>query len=244
MYQEFAKIYDHLMMDVDYQSWVEYIKRLFSYYNIKPKEILELGCGTGNITIPLALDKYNMTGIDLSQDMLSIAEQKARDKGLKINWFCQDMENLEGFRNLEAIICVCDGINYILKDSQLFNVFKNVYNSLDYGGLFAFDLNSKYKIEKILSEKTFAYPGDEVSYIWENYYNKKTEIICFELSFFIKDNGNYKRFNETHRQKAYSIDHIVSILEKAGFKEIDYFSAFTLEKPCFSSERIQYIAIK
>ena len=46
MYQEFAKIYDHLMMDVDYQSWVEYIKRLFSYYNIKPKEILELGCGT------------------------------------------------------------------------------------------------------------------------------------------------------------------------------------------------------
>ena len=243
MYQEFAEVYDHLMKDVDYQTWVEYIEKLFTYYHIKPESIIDLACGTGNITIPLA-SKYNMTGIDISQDMLSIAEQKARVQGIKINWLCQNMEELKGFKNQNAIICACDGLNYILKDGQLKNVFKNVYDSLDKGGFFAFDLNSKYKIEEILNGKTFAYSGEEVSYIWENYYNKKTEIINFELSFFIKGNGNYKRFNESHWQRAYSIDIIIKKLKNAGFRLVDYFSAFTLEKPDFSSERIQYIAIK
>lgn|SRR5690554_4450201 len=244
MYQEFAQVYDQLMKNVDYKAWVEYIENLFEYHKIKPKNIIDLACGTGNITIPLAQHKYNIIGIDISQDMLSIAEQKARDKTLNIQWLCQDIIEFQGFTQQDAIICACDGLNYILKDEDLQNIFSRIYTSLKKGGIFMFDMNSKYKIEEVLAGQTFADAGEEISYIWENYYDKEQEIIDFELSFFVKKKENYKRFNEFHQQKAYSLDEIIVFLKNAGFKKIEYYSANTLEKPNFSSERIQYVALK
>jgi ubiquinone/menaquinone biosynthesis C-methylase UbiE len=244
MYQEFAQVYDELMKNVDYKAWTEYIERMFKLFNIKPKNIIDLACGTGNITIPLAKRNYNIIGIDISQDMLSIAEQKAREHSLNIQWICQDMINFQGFTKQDAIICACDGLNYILKVEDLQSIFSRVYTSLRQGGIFVFDMNSRYKIEEVLAEQTFAYAGEEISYIWENYYNKDQEIIDFELSFFVKNKENYKRFNEIHKQKAYSINNVIELLKHAGFKKIDYYSAYSLEKPNFTSERIQYVALK
>lgn len=245
MYQQFAQVYDDLMLeDIDYKKWVEYIEEIFSSLESTPQKIIDLACGTGNITIPLAQKGYHMVGIDISQDMLAIAEQKARKEFVKVQWLCQDIKDLKGFVNKDAVICACDGMNYILKNEDLQSVFLRVYHSLKTEGIFTFDMNSKYKIEKILAKDTFAYSGEEVSYIWDNYYDAKEHIIDFELSFFVKDEGSYRRFNEMHQQKAYSIEEIVDLLKKVGFQYIKYYDAFTFNKPSSYSERIQYVVRK
>lgn len=244
MYQAFAQVYDELMKDVDYKVWAEYIESVFNHFNIKPKNMIDLACGTGNMTIPFAQKNYNIVGIDISQDMLSIADQKARNQSLRIQWLCQNIIYFEGFKEQDAVICACDGLNYILKDEELQSTFDAVYTSLRQDGIFLFDMNSKYKIEELLAEQTFACAEEEISYIWENYYNKDLKVIDFELSFFIKNKEVYERFNESHQQKAYSINKVLELLKSSGFKKIECYSAYTLEKPSISSERIQYVAIK
>ena len=245
MYQQFAQVYDTLMMeDVDYLKWAEYVEKIFAHWKCTPKNIIDLACGTGNITIPLAQRGYALVGIDISQDMLTIAEQKTRELPIDIQWLCQDMKKLQGFKNIDGMICACDGMNYVLEDGDLREIFFRVYHSLSKNGIFAFDMNSKYKIEKILAGQTFAYGGEDVSYIWENYYDKDQHIIDYELSFFVKNGENYKRFNEFHQQRAYRIKEIIGVLKEVGFKNIDYYHAFSFDKPDSSSERIQYVAQK
>lgn len=245
MYQQFAQVYDDLMLeDIDYEKWVEYIEGIFTSLRSMPQTIIDLACGTGNITIPLAQKGYDMVGIDISQDMLTIAEQKARKGLVKVQWLCQDIKNLQGFGNKDGVICACDGMNYILNNEDLRDIFSRVYHSLKEEGIFTFDMNSKYKIEEILAEQTFAYSGEDVSYIWENFYDEQQHIIDFELSFFVKDGGNYKRFDEIHQQKAYSIEEIINLLKKVGFTYVEYYEAFTFHKPSSNSERIQYVAKK
>ncbi|RBP46829.1 class I SAM-dependent DNA methyltransferase [Garciella nitratireducens] len=245
MYQQFAQVYDILMMeDIDYFKWAKYLEEIFDYWKCKPKNIIDLACGTGNITISLAQMGYDMVGIDISQDMLAIAEQKARKLSIDIQWLHQDMKRFQGFRDRDAIICVCDGMNYILKENDLKEIFSRIYSSLRKNGIFVFDMNSKYKIEKIFAGQTFAYGGEKVSYIWENYYDKEENIIDYELSFFVKRGEYYQRFDEFHQQKAYSIEKIIRILQEVGFQNIDYYHAFSLDKPVSTSERIQYVAQK
>ena len=82
MYNDFAKIYDRLQ-EIDYNSFIDYYKKIFEKFNLSPSLMLDLGCGTGNITIPLAEHGYDMIGIDLSEEMLGIAADKAREKNLK-----------------------------------------------------------------------------------------------------------------------------------------------------------------
>lgn len=244
MYQKFAQVYDLLMADVDYEGWATYIQELFSYYGSKPKTIIDLACGTGNITIPLAQRGYQMTGVDISQDMLAVADQKAAELGLPIQWVCQDIRALTGFYGRDGILCACDGLNYILQREDLCVVFERVYQALKKDGIFAFDLNSKYKIEELLSGHTFAYAGDDVSYIWENYLDEEQGIIDFELSFFVREGRHYRRFNETHQQRAYPLNEVLELLAATGFREVNCFEAFSFNPPRYMSDRLQFIAQK
>ena len=244
MYQQFAQVYDKLMQDVDYGAWVEYLEEIFSYYHHKPQKIIDLACGTGNITIPLAKKGYQIIGVDLSEDMLSIADQKANEQSLNIQWMCQDIRKLQGFKNIDTILCACDGLNYILKEEELQKIFAAIYDILGNQGLFTFDMNSKFKITDILGHHTFADSGEEIAFIWDNYYDKEKEIIDFDLSFFVKEEDHYKRFNEYHQQRAYSAEKIVNLLMDTGFKKVESFDAFTFNAPLPKSERIQYIAQK
>lgn len=244
MYEKFAQVYDSLMEDVNYELWVDYIEEIFNRFYIKPIKIIDLACGTGNITIPLSKRGYHITGIDLSADMLTIAEHKSQEGSNNIQWIQGDMINLKGFKQIDTIICACDGINYILEKENLNQIFKNIYDTLGENGIFTFDINSSYKISRILADETFAYSGEEVSYIWENFYDSNSKIIDFELSFFVREGKHYNRFNETHQQRAYSIEEIIFSLENSGFKEIFTYETFGFKSPKTESERIQFVCKK
>ncbi|HWR60022.1 MAG TPA: class I SAM-dependent methyltransferase, partial [Clostridia bacterium] len=154
-YNEFAEVYDLFMEDVDYGSWCRFIEELFRLYGKKPRRILDTACGTGNITIPMSLSGYEMCGLDLSASMLSLAESKARAAKQRIMFLNQDMTRMNLREKYQAVLCMCDGVNYITEEDGLKSYFSSVYDRLDKGGIFIFDISSYGKLSGVLGNNTF-----------------------------------------------------------------------------------------
>lgn len=243
-YNEFAEVYDLFMEDVDYKAWCRYIEDIFILYGIKPERILDTACGTGNITIPLALSGYEMWGLDLSEDMLSIAESKARTEKQKIRFLNQDMTQMDLKENFGAVLCMCDGVNYIHDEEGLMDYFSLVYKNLDKKGIFIFDISSYSKIRCILGNNTFYEEKNNKHYIWNNNFDEASETIEMDLVFFIPQGSLYKKFEEQHVQKAHKSEYLTELIKKAGFEDIKVFGDFSFNKPDENSERIFFAAMK
>lgn len=238
-----SQIYDQLMREeVDYDKWSTYIQNILQKDQSKMSTILDLGCGTGNITIPLSKMGYEMTGVDLSEDMLSIADTKAFDQKQNIKWIHGDMTEFKVKKSYDGIISCCDCINYILETKDLLKVFQNVYMSLKEGGVFTFDIHAPYRIKEIYRDETFTYTSDELCYIWENSFDEDSCVIEYYLNIFIKNHkdSNYTRSEEFHYQRAYEMEEIKELLIQSGFKTIDVFSFGSFEKPTAHTERLQF----
>lgn len=243
-YSAFAYVYDKLMEDVDYKGWVEYIEKIFKRYDIRPKNIAELACGTGNITNILAERGYNLIGVDISEDMLFVAQEKARDKGVDVIYLNHDIRELSLPSDLDAILCICDGINYIEDEKDLLKVFDCVYKDLKDHGLFIFDISTYYKLSNVLGNNTYAENFKDVSYIWENYFDEKRKICDFDLTIFMKEQDVYRKYEETHSQRAYEENEILERLNAVGFKNTERFEAFTFTEPNEENERIYFVCQK
>lgn len=240
-YKSFAQVYDLFMSDVKYKDWIRYLNEIWTKYNLSPKLIAELGCGTGNITVELAKQGYDMIGIDISEDMLAIAKEKSDN--LNILYLLQDMTEFELYGTVDCIISLCDSINYITDEDDLLSVFKLVNNYLNPKGLFIFDINTEYKFKNLFSDNTFAQTDEDACYIWENFYDEDKKLNEYYMNFFIKqDNNRYKRFEEIHCEKAYSVQMIKDLLNTSGLKLLDVFDAFTFDAPKDASDRIYFIA--
>jgi len=242
-YEDFALIYDQLMRDINYKEWFDYIQKLMSKYDIKPEKVLEMACGTGNLTEHLCRSGYDVTCFDLSEDMLSIAYDKLRSyKNLLI--LKQNMVDFQINNNYDAVISICDSINYITEPGDLLKVFNNVYSHLKEGGIFIFDINSYYKLSNIIGNNTFVEENDDVFYVWENCFNEEDNLCEFYLNFFIKEKELYRRSEEVHIERAYREEEILSALKEAKFKNIEIFDGLTLNKSHEESERINIISWK
>lgn len=243
-YGQFANIYDKLMDDFDYSNWAEYIIEILKRNEVKTNKILELACGTGNLTEELLKRNYKVDAFDLSNDMLIQAQQKlSKFKNLRL--FQMDMTNFKLSSTYDVVISICDSLNYILKAEDLEKVFSNVYNHLNPGGIFIFDINSEYKIQTVLGNNIFIEDRDDVFYTWDNAFDPTSKIGEYHLTFFTSTDGaKYDRFDEVHKQRAYSVEEIHSTLERVGFKNIVYTNAFGFEKIGETEERINFVSIK
>ncbi|MBM7615919.1 class I SAM-dependent DNA methyltransferase [Alkaliphilus hydrothermalis] len=241
LYNDFAYVYDRLMEDVDYQRWVEYIEEIFRRQQVSPKKILELACGTGNITIPLADKGHEVMAIDLSQDMLMVAKDKALSKGKEILFIQQDMTELQLEGEFDTVLCMCDGINYIIGETQLLDLFKKIKNHLVEGGLFIFDISSYYKLQNTLGNHTFGENQGDLCYLWENYFDEEEDILEMNLTFFIQEKNLYKKFEEFHQQRAYTAEELLGLLKEVGFNAINYYNEFTFEEVQENSQRIFFV---
>ncbi len=240
-YSGFAYLYDKLMSDVDYDLWINYIEKIFKAYKIKPKTIVELACGTANITTRLAQKGYDMIGIDISPDMLSVAKDKAIEQDIDILYLNQDMTSFELDGKTDVFLCFMDSINYILNKKDLLNTFKLVKKYLKKGGIFVFDINTDYKIKNILANNTFVVDEDNIFYVWENEYNSSKKICNFYLTFFCKDNNKYSRIDEIHQERAYTDLDIRTIVKNSGLLVDAVYEQFTFKIPSKCSERNFYI---
>lgn len=241
-YSDFAYIYDQLTEDMQYDKWVEYINKIFDKFGIKPKLILELACGTGNICIRMAQQGYEMIASDYSEDMLNVALSKASALGLDILFLHQDMREFELYGTVDAIICLVDSINYITEPADLKKIFKLVRNYLNPGGLFIFDMNTEYKLSTILGNNIFAIDENDIFYIWNNNYDEKNKICDFYLTFFVKEGDDkYRRIDEIHQERAYGIQELQEYIENAGLKCLGIYDQFTFLNPTDHSERVFFV---
>ena len=243
-YRSFAQVYDMFMDDIDYDAWSIYLIGLLREYGVNEGLVLELGCGTGSMTQRLAASGYDMIGVDLSDDMLEIAQEKKIQSGLEILYLQQDMRGFELYGTVRAVVSVCDSLNYILEDEELLGVFSLVNNYLDPGGVFVFDLNTVYKYETLMGEQTIAENREEASFIWDNYYDRESMRNEYELAIFIPEGagGLYRKYEEVHYQRAYPLPRIIRLLEQAGMEFVTAYDAFTRDQPEPESERICVIA--
>lgn len=242
-YTGFAEVYDLFMDNIPYEEWGEYVKELLKEYGVDEGLVLELGCGTGTMTEILASAGYDMIGIDQSEEMLEEALEKKQESGHEILYLCQDMQEFELYGTVRAIICICDSMNYILEEDEVLGILSSAaHNYLDYGGLFIFDLNTEYKYREILGEQTIAENREEGSFIWENYYDEESMINEYDLTLFVKEpSGLYRKEEENHFQRAYSLDTIRELVEKSGLNLLHIYDAFTHEPVREDSERVYVI---
>lgn len=251
-YEKFAYIYDELMNDVDYDLWIKHIEELIEKSGSNVKNILELACGTGNITIPLAKKGYDIAGIDISESMLDVALFKSEKMNVPLVLLEQDIIDLDfDLYDLDCVLCACDGFNYITSTEDLEKIFKKIYELLKKNGVFIFDISSYYKISKVLGNNFMGESRENLSYMWTNYYDDSTQLIDMELDFFVKieveDDGEdnlFEKYSERHQQRAYKESEIYRLLENVGFNRIESFGDFSMDKPRDKSERVFFMAKK
>ncbi|MBO5273930.1 MAG: class I SAM-dependent methyltransferase [Clostridia bacterium] len=222
-YAKLAAYYDALNAEVNYTAWAKDLDTRMRELGIPEGSlVLDLGCGTGNMTLPLAKLGWDMIGIDRSIEMLSEAREKSAAEGLDILWLCQDMSEIELYGTVKATVCCLDCINYLTDAAALAECFRLVRLFTEPGGLFLFDVNTPYKFKNVYADRTYILEDESVFLSWENYFNEKTNICEFILTFFAKEeDGRYSRTEEVQRERCYSRPALERLLKKAGFEIVE-----------------------
>ena len=220
-----AAFYDGINGEA-YVPYAEYLTECFSKAAIPVKEVLDLGCGTGGICAILAKKGYDMIGIDNSADMLNIAY--CANSGLNTLLLMQDMRSFELYGTVQAVYSSFDCLNYLGSAKELGKVFALVRNYLEPGGVFAFDVNTRFRYEKIFDGMTYAYESGEDMMVWRSALSDNGKSCEFWLDLFLCDgNGGYRRERETQRQTCFSREEITgaaagfTLLSQTGGKGFD-----------------------
>ena len=244
-YQAFAGLYDALMDDVDYDAWAGYYLALIGRVGVDPRTLCDCACGTGAMSVRFARRGMRVTGVDLSVDMLELARQKALQYGVQAMFVCQDMCALALPRPVDALVCACDGVNYLLDDDRLRAFFARARQALKPGGALAFDISSAYKLRKTLGNNFFGEDRGDIAYLWSNRFDEAEETVTMDLTFFTRESdGRYRRFDELHVQKAHEPEHLLALLAECGFSGAQVFGDRHFNFPGTDEARIHIAAIR
>lgn len=242
-YTSIASLYDRLNMETDYNALADFlIKKTKEHYR-NPEMILDLACGTGKLTACLAKRGYDMTGVDLSEEMLQIASERAQKGELDVLFLCQNMCGLDLFGTYDAVYCCFDSLNYLTRPHELAKCFSLVHNYLNPDGIFIFDMNTPYKFENIYADNSYILEADGLFCAWQNYYNQKSKMCDFYLTFFEETkNGGYIRSDEIQRERCYSEKTILKALKDSKLELIEIIGEDKSSAPCDTDGRRYYIA--
>jgi SAM-dependent methyltransferase len=267
-----ARVYDRLMEEMPYRKWLRFLAECFARYG-KPERIVDLGCGTGNLAIPLAQAGYRVLGIDLSEDMLAVARRKAEGvrlpAGGALAWSRQDMRSWQAEEPADCVFSFCDCLNYVLDEDGIRRVFRQTFAGLRPGGLFAFDVHAPARMPVYAEEQPYVWDEDGLACIWTCEYDPDRILVEHRLTFFVREeaggeeggagagpspgegsgdrsggDGRYARFREVHRQRAYMPDFLSDELRRAGFTVLDRCADFGWHPPDDESERLFFVARK
>lgn len=245
MYSDFASVYDELMGEIDYAGWADYYASVLEGAGIADgSRVTECACGTGSLTLALSR-RYEMCGVDISQEMLSIAALKLRTGGKVIPLIRQDMRKLKLHRQQDAILCTCDGVNYLTDEASLRGFFTSAYVSLRPGGALCFDVSSLYKLSAVLGDHTLTNTRGRVHYIWENRWDPVRRLLDMRLQLYARERDNcFRHMEEIQRQRAWTEDELEHLLAACGFERPRIYGDRTREHPAEREERLHLLARK
>jgi len=246
IYDLIAPVYDEINEEIDYSAWADFIEKLVSLeYPKKPELVLDLGCGTGRMTVELAKRGYDMTGVDFSVEMLEVARERAEGAGLsrEILWLFQDMSAFELYGTVDLTVSCLDCINHLTRVADVKKCFSLVHNYLSPDGLFIFDVNGRGKFERVYADRSYVMDTDVGMCVWQNFYNKKTHLCDFFITLF-SDNGDgtYARYDEHDMERMLTLKSIKSYLTEAGFEFVGAYSDYNMTPATDDDERIYIVA--
>lgn len=241
-YTVLAEFYDQLTTDVPYVRWADYLEKQFARHKRPIHSIVELGCGTGTLAAVLAERGYQVTAVDLSPDMLSVAAEKC--EGLDVQLVCQDMSKLALPVEADAVICCLDSLNYVIRPTLVQRTFQRVLRALKPGGLFVFDVKTPYALEGA-DGQVYIDENDEVYCVWRGEYDARRRICGYGIDLFIQqEDGTWRRDGEYHEEFAYTMEELASWLAEAGFVQIKQYGNLRLSSPKEPEERVFFTARK
>ena len=241
-YSHLSSVYDTLMADIPYDQWIRYIIETLEANGINPgASVLDAGCGTGRIAIGLNCAGYRVTGLDISEEMLQMAEENARRAGVQIPFICQPVTEVMLHQKVDAVTAVCDVINYIA-DTDLDAFFQSVSRQMNSGGMLIFDISSPAKLKKTIGDNIFFEDRDDVTYIWTNELDENH--VNMDIIMFISDGERYIRKDEQHTQYIHELPQIRQLLIKNGFKDIKMVDDYHNKEIEEHTQRITIIAFK
>jgi len=245
-YDAFAAVYDRLMDDVDYGAWYKHYRALFARAGIgKPRSVADVCCGTGAFAIRFAKDGAGVVGIDLSEEMLQAAQREARKAGTRVQFVHMDATQLRLPKPADAILCACDGVNYLSTPDAAQSFFRRAHAALRPGGALAFDVSTEHKFLHRLDGRAFGEDREDLCFLWTNAYEKETRLCHMELTLFTEESGGrFSRAFETHTQRAHSPEELEAWLSDAGFARVELFSDMILEPVRGDEDRLHVLAIR
>lgn len=242
-YERFAEVYDELMTDIPYDGYVEWVKK-YAPANEFPN-LLDIGCGTGTMAEKLYHAGYQVIGLDLSEEMLAVANDRLQEKGISIPLYAMSMVELDGFEELDVAIIPIDSINYVTEEEDVYETLTRIYESLRKGGQLLFDVHSSHYIENFIEASPFTYDDGKITYVWHTEEGEYEDSVFHQITFFVEqENGLYERFDEEHFQRTLPFFTYEAMLKEIGFTSIEITADFTEEKPNETSNRIFIRAIK
>ena len=247
VYESLAASYDGLTYDIPYDDVLAFMHRLLEQAGLKPETVVDLACGTGSLSVRLARAGYRVYGVDLSEDMLTVAMQKAMelDAGPMPFFICQDMCELTLPEPVDWVVCMLDSINYLAVPQQAQAMIGRVAESLKPGGMFIFDFNTPYKLRS-LDGQVFLDENEDSYCVWRAEFDE-AENICYygiDLFQYVPQADLWERSFEEHREYAYSPEQLVTYLRQAGFRDICLYGDGVMEPPLPTEQRIYITARK
>lgn len=242
-YEKFAPVYDAIMDDSLYDFWTDFSLRHLP--KKKDAKLLELACGTGIQSIRFKQAGFDVTGLDLSQDMLNIAAKRAKSANLTIPFVQGNMLDLSSVGTFDSVTCYSDSICYMQDEVEVGDVFKQVYDHLNEGGVFIFDVHSIYQIDEVFPGYSHHENAEDFAMVWDSFEDEAPHSIVHELTFFIQDkDGRFTRYDEVHEERTYEILTYDILLEQAGFKNFKVYADFEDKEPGEESKRWFFVCEK
>ena len=242
-YEALAASYDALTYDIPYEEIFQFMKEIFRQRGKNPKSILDLACGTGSLSLLLAQAGYEVTGVDLSEEMLTIASEKVMDMEKRPFFACQAMEKLRLPYLVEAVVCCLDSLNYLVKPADCCETIRRVYETLSPGGIFIFDINSVRKL-KSMDGQIFLDETEDTYCVWRTEFVEEENICYYGMDLFQRNGTQWHRSFEEHREYAYSVEQLKTYLLQAGFGSVQVYGDRRLESPLPEEQRIFFVASK
>ena len=242
-YHALAASYDSLTLDVDYDAIVAFYMRLLQREGIRPRTAVDLARGTGSVAIRLAQMGMKVTAVDMSEEMLCVASQKAMDLENRPRFICQKLQNLYLPRAVDLAVCALDSMDYIIDQTDCEKAIQRVYKALNPGGCFIFDVNTPEKLHA-MDGQVFLDENEDTYCVWRGEFDEQTNILSYGMDLFQKQGNLWHRSFEEHQEYAYSASQLVSYLKNAGFTAIEVFGDGRLEAPKPGEQRIYLKARK
>jgi ubiquinone/menaquinone biosynthesis C-methylase UbiE len=242
-YKDLAVSYDRLTNDVDYEATVAFYMDILNREGLRPRTAVDLACGTGSVTAILARKGIQVLGVDMSEEMLTVAQQKGQECENPPRFVCQKLQELHLSRGVDLAVCALDSLDYITEPEDCREAIRRVYKVLNPGGIFIFDVNTPEKL-RAMDGQVFLDEDDDVYCVWRGEFDEETNICSYGMDLFQREGKLWYRSFEEHREYAYSQEQLTGYLKEAGFTHIEVYADRLFEAPRQGEQRIYFKARK